>query len=151
MGNGSFLKSIFPSYSDTGSLISVPRFWVNASANRQQLKYNWSIQLLVCQNSTGHLLSAHTGGYYGFCFSYLFLPEGLKNDILTALDQIHITYAEKPERLWHWYHSLTAGMDGESGCLKKGNNNKDNMLKSTQDNLLIYYWLLPLLLCHTVA
>lgn len=126
MGNGNFFSresfpdTLTPKVNRIFSLISVPAF----GETHQPVYNNVSITDLFDCVSHSELywsssLSTHIEGYHELCFSYLCLPEGLRNDILTALDQIHITYTEKSEWLWHWYHSLTAEMESERVDVQK--------------------------------
>lgn len=76
-------------------------------------------------NSTGYPLSQLTLKDIIEFVSWIYLC--LRDDITTALDQIHITDMEKSEWLWQWYHSLTAAIEGE----RRVDVQKDTMLKST--------------------
>lgn len=119
MGNGNFFcRESFPDTLTLKVNRIFPLIPMPAFGETHQPVYNRSVtDLFNCVTQSelhcSPSLSTHVEGYHGLCFSYLFVPEGLRNDILTALDEIHITYTEKPEWLWHWYHSLTAEMEGE--------------------------------------
>lgn len=120
MGNGNcFSRESFPDtltlkVNRIFSFISVPTFEethqpahnnVNATSLFLLLTL-WTL-LVTSQLTLNEILEV---------FLYLFVLEGLKNDIVTASDQIHITYVicqKKSMTIIPWYHSLTAEMKDE--------------------------------------